>query len=76
MRVVFSTVLIILVSSSLGKEATLEQHLKEDSELSQVSLATPEIDKRLYNPPCPTVQVDFRADLMCVRVLRWPRNPD
>ena len=40
MRVIFSTVLIILASSVLGKEATLEQHLKDDTELSQVSGVT------------------------------------
>lgn len=37
MRVIFSSILIILASSTLGKEATLEQHLKDDTELSQVS---------------------------------------
>lgn len=38
MRAIFSTMLIILASSTLGKEATLEQHLKDDTDLSQVSL--------------------------------------
>lgn len=38
MRAIYSSVLIILASSVLGKEATLEQHLKDDTELSQVSL--------------------------------------
>lgn len=37
MRAAFGTILIILVSFTLGKEATLEQHLKDDTELSQVS---------------------------------------
>lgn len=39
MRAIFSTVLIILASSTLGKEATLEEHLKDDTDLSQVSRA-------------------------------------
>lgn len=47
MRAIFSTVLIILASSTLGKEATLEQHLKDDTDLSQVSPT--KIDKVLYN---------------------------
>lgn len=37
MRAIFSSMLIILASSTLGKEATLEQYLKDNSDLSQVS---------------------------------------
>lgn len=43
MRVVFSTMLIILASNVLGKEASLDQLLRDDSELSQVSWRTQSI---------------------------------